>query len=105
MKLSTKKIEISSVTAGKPCRISVNDRNVRRPGKFIRDSAYPAIDDTVSTRTVMKIAMANVFSVIGHTLSIDSIRSVRNFQLPSVNPPRGFRRSVRYEKVARMSHV
>src|SRR5690606_22813003 len=109
---STKKIAIKSVTAGKPCRISVSERNVLRPTKFMRDSAYPAIDDTSSTIAIIDTAITAVLSVIVQMLGLEPVGArVRNSQLRNVHPPKlpsaltGIIPSVRNENVATNSHT
>ena len=59
----TKKIPISRVTLGKACRISVNERNDLRPGKFKLERAWPANADTNTTVMVINAAIKKVLNV------------------------------------------
>src|SRR5688572_4738187 len=59
------KIAIRSVTLGKLWRRSTPARNGRRPGKRMRDSAYPAIEEMSSTTIVVLIAKMKVLIVSG----------------------------------------
>src|SRR5690606_4690614 len=65
-KLRIKNTAIKSAMLGKACRISVNFSRLCRPGKFIRDRAYPAITPIDTSRTVSSPENISKFQVAFH---------------------------------------
>lgn len=96
---------IKRVTLGKACRIKVAERNPFRPANFIRERAYPAMDETRTTRTVMPAATRKVLKVINQIVGDMGPKGGfhRKLQLRRVHPS-DLRPSVLVEKLVINNH-
>src|SRR5712692_2820530 len=91
---------MSSVTLGKLCSSSTPARKVRLPGKRMRDSAYPAIDEMSSTTSEVDREKMSVLMVSGMIGGLNRNASTvsgaqRKRQFSSVNAPIGVSPSMR----------